>query len=502
MTRSNFDVVPWFVGWAKAAKALRHGQGEHSAVPTGVRLGLKHPSSRDLVGTADPMRCINRKFGAAFAHPTHGSAMFAEIAAAPMRVLFTLAALAILPAPALAQAPPAPSAQTAPAQAAPRPPAAAPAPRQNVTIGFVEIEGDPRYEPVRAYERLILKTRDHPFAGAQIGVDEAAALVRVLNTGFTLERITVKSAAEVAPAVTAAMEAKKIAFFLIDAPAEAYKPLAAAAKGRDVLLFNVSAPDDSLRRELCAREVVHTFPSLAMHMDALAQYLVSRKWRDVLVLEGPLPADAMAAQAFARSAKKFGARVVSDQHFKPGTDPREREQNDPLLLTAIRSNYDAVFVADAAFDFARQVPYHTVQPRPIVGSIDLEPKAWDWTWEHNGAPQVNARFDKRSGGRHMEGPDWAAWIAVKMIVQSVLRTRSTDFAKQRDFILAADTGFDGDKGLPVSVRPWDHQLRQAVLLAAPYEVVASAPVEGFLHRTNELDTLGDDEPETPCHLNR
>ena len=52
------------------------------------------------------------------------------------------------------------------------------------------------------------------------------------------------------------------------------------------------------------------------------------------------------------------------------------------------------------------------------------------------------------------------------------------------------------------MRPWDHQLRQAVLLAAPYSVVASAPVEGFLHRINDLDTLGDDEPETPCHLNK
>jgi hypothetical protein len=52
------------------------------------------------------------------------------------------------------------------------------------------------------------------------------------------------------------------------------------------------------------------------------------------------------------------------------------------------------------------------------------------------------------------------------------------------------------------VRPWDHQLRQAVLLAAPYSVVARAPVEGFFHKSNDLDTLGDDEPETPCRLNR
>ena len=68
-------------------------------------------------------------------------------------------------------------------------------------IGFVEIEGDPRYEPIRAYERIILKTREHPFTGAEVGIDEAAALARVLQADFTLERITAKSPADVAPAV-------------------------------------------------------------------------------------------------------------------------------------------------------------------------------------------------------------------------------------------------------------------------------------------------------------
>ncbi len=179
----------------------------------------------------------------------------------------------------------------APTFAQTAPPSAAP-PRQHISIGYVEIEGDPRYEPIRAFERVVLKTRDHPFTGAQIGVDEAAALVRVLNTEFALERITVKSPAEVAPAVTAALEGRGIHFFLIDAPADAFRPLAAAAKGRDALLFNVSAEDDGLRRDLCAREFVHVIPSLAMRMDALTQYLASRKWRDILVFEGPLPGDA------------------------------------------------------------------------------------------------------------------------------------------------------------------------------------------------------------------
>ena len=393
------------------------------------------------------------------------------------------------------------AASTLMAQPAPPPAQQPQQPQQKLTIGFVDIEGDPRYEPIKGFERLILKTREHPFAGAEVGIDEAQALTRVLKTDFVLERITVKSADAVAPAVQQALEGRNIHFFLVDAPAPAFKPLAAAVRGRDALVFNVSAADDSLRRELCAAELVHTMPSRAMLMDGLLQYLVSKKWRDLLVLQGPAAADEMQSKAFENSAKKFGARIVAHQNFKAGTDPREREQNDPALITAVNRDYDVVFVADEAFDFVRQVPYHTVRPRPIVGSIDLEPVAWHWTWEHNGAPQVNSRFEKRAGGRHMEGADWAAWIAVKMIVQSALRTRSVDFAAQRKFILG-DATFDGDKGLAVGVRPWDHQVRQAVLLAAPYTVVASAPVEGFLHRTNELDTLGDDEPETPCHLNK
>ena len=377
----------------------------------------------------------------------------------------------------------------------------APPSQPRVTIGFVDIEGDPRHEPIRAYERMILKTREHPFVGAQVGIDEAQALSRALKIDFALERITVKSADALAPAVVQAREARGIHFFIVDAPAEAFRPLAAAVKGRDLLLFNATAPEDWLRRELCAREVVHTLPSLAMTTDGLVQHLVSRKWRDILVLQGPAAADADMTRAFEASVKKFGARIVAKRDFKPGTDPRERELNNPLLLTAVNRDYDVIFIADDAFDFARQLPYRTSRARPVVGAIDLEPVAWHWTWERNGGPQVNSRFQRASKGRRMESQDWAAWIAVKMVVQATLRTRSADFDKQRAFILGGN-GFDGYKGLAVSVRPWDQQLRQAVFLATPNAVIASAPVEGFLHRTNTLDTLGDDEPETPCKLNR
>ena len=148
--------------------------------------------------------------------------------------------------------------------------------RQKITIGYVEIEGDRRYQPIMA-ERLVLKAREHPFDGARIGLDDAKILGRVLKIDFELERITAKSSAEVAPAVQQAITARNIQFFIVDAPADAFKPLADAVRGRDTLLFNVTAPDDALRRDLCAREFVHVLPSRSMSADGLVQYLVSRK---------------------------------------------------------------------------------------------------------------------------------------------------------------------------------------------------------------------------------
>jgi len=45
----------------------------------------------------------------------------------------------------------------------------------------------------------------------------------------------------------------------------------------------------------------------------------------------------------------------------------------------------------------------------------------------------------------------------------------------------------------------DGQLRQPVLLSTDRSLVAVAPIEGFLHQRNELDTLGYDKMESLCH---
>ena len=356
--------------------------------------------------------------------------------------------------------------------------AAAPAaPRQHVAIGFVEIEGDPRYEPVRAYERLILKTREHPFAGAQIGVDEAAALVRVLNTEFTLERITVKSRRRGrARRDGRRWRRSKIALLPDRCAGRSVQAAGGGRQGpRRAAVQRHRRPTTACAATCARREFVHVIPSLAMRMDALMQYLVSRKWRDILVFEGPLPADAAAVKAF----DPFGAEIR-----RPASSPTSISSPAPIRASASRT-IRCCSPPSAAITMpcsSPTMPSISSARCPITRCCRARWSAASISSRSRGtgpgsttAPRRSIRASTRSsGGRHMESADWAAWVAVKMIVQSVLRTRSTDFAKQRDFILG-DAGFDGDKGLPVSVRPWDHQVRQAVLLAAPYQVVASAP---------------------------
>lgn len=367
-----------------------------------------------------------------------------------------------------------------------------------LTIGYVDLENDPRYEPVRGTEGIILERRERPIAAAEVALGEATMISQVIQRDFVLAYFRAAREELLIDQVVQAVDRHGVGMFVLDLPAEAVAHLAAALRGKPALLFNATAPDDSLRREQCAANVVHTIPSLAMLTDALAQYIVAHKWRDVLLLEGPLEADKPLADAFAHSAAKFGAKIIDRRSFALGNDPRQRDTNNVALLTATDRDYDVVFVADTEGEFARGLPYRTTRPRPVIGSTGLVAGAWQWTWERYGAPQLVNRFLARAR-RPMNGLDWSVWMAVKLIVQANLRTNGGDQAALTRYILG-DASFDGVKGLAVSVRPWDHQLRQAILLSTPDSVVAAAPLPGFLHATNELDTLGDDQPETPCHL--
>ncbi len=364
------------------------------------------------------------------------------------------------------------------------------------TVAYLELRNDARYEPIMAHGRMVLRARERPFAGAALALADAQSAARTEAASIALERIVVETQADLAPAIKAAHD-KGVRHMIADLPASAFRPMLDAMETKDVLVFNVSAPENALRGKDCAPNLVHTIPSDSMASDALAQLLAARKWRNVLLLQGPSSRDAAIADSFEKSLTKFGARLVARKSFVLGGDPRERERNDPALLTS-GADHDVIFMADESLEFARDLPYRTIRPRPIIGAAGLEAVAWHWTWDRFGGPQVTSRFARANNGRHMDSNAWAAWMAGRMITDAMMRYAG-DFALQRSHIL--QTGqFDGSKGAAVSLRPWDNQLRQPMLLATDMSVIASAPLPGFLHATDTLDTLGDDRQESACRL--
>ena len=375
------------------------------------------------------------------------------------------------------------------------PPASA-APEE-LAIGYLALKKDPRYARKRTYARFLTQPLGSPYVGAKVAIEESRFVGAVLGVELKLERRRAKSATAL---VEAALElaGAGVQYLLIDAPGPVVDEVARATRGRDLLLFNVSARDDVLRQAQCQAHLLHVIPSHAMLMDALVQYLVSRKWREVLVLIGPRPEDEQLTTAFERSAKRFGVEIVEQRPFVLSNDPREREKNNVALLTA-GVDYDVVFVADTDGEFARDVPYQTVRPRLVVGTEGLAASSWHWAWERHGAPQLENRFEKRAK-RPMRAVDWAAWVSVKAVVEAVLRTEGAVFATVRDYLLGDQIVLDGFKGNRMNFRPWSRQLRQPILLITHNWVVERAPLRGFLHQTNNLDTLGFDARDTRCEL--
>jgi ABC transporter substrate binding protein (PQQ-dependent alcohol dehydrogenase system) len=366
-----------------------------------------------------------------------------------------------------------------------------------VAIAYLQLADDPRYEEDRLYARNLAQPEGRPDAALDALVKESRFATSALGVTLTIERAEATDAAGLVAEI-GRLHARGTRFFVLDAPGAAVAEVASATRGKPLLLFNVSAADDALRLGQCQPQLLHTIPSHAMRGDAIAQFLVARKWRKVLVLQGPLPEDGLIAAAFARAAKRFGIRIVETRSFVLSNDPRQREQGNVGLLTA-NADYDAIYVADGDGEFARGLPYRSVLPRPVVGSEGLVATAWHWAWERHGAPQLTARFEKQAG-RRMGETDWAAWIAGRAIVEAMQRTGGADFGKLAAYLRGPEIAIDGFKGGKLSFRDWNNQLRQPILIATHNAVIERTPIEGFMHQHNKLDTLGYDRPDGGCRF--
>jgi ABC transporter substrate binding protein (PQQ-dependent alcohol dehydrogenase system) len=340
-------------------------------------------------------------------------------------------------------------------------------------------------------------------AGARLAIEDNNTTGRFLNQHFTLDELRIKDNDDTAKAVMDL--AGRNSFIIADLPADKLLQAADALRGQKAVLFNAGAIDDRLREADCRANVIHVAPTRSMLADALAQYLVWKQWKRWLLVAGSHDADKLYADALRRAAARFGAKIVQERTFEDTGGARRTDSGVTLIqrqmpvFTQQAPAYDVLIAADESEVFASYLPYRTWDPRPIAGSAGLVPTSWDAAQDQWGAIQIQNRFVKLNA-RRMTALDMQAWLAARMVGEAASRTNSGDPKSIFDFLKSPDFSIAGFKGQRLTLRDWNLQLRQPILLVDGRMVVSVSPQEGFLHQVSELDTLGVDRPETKCRL--
>jgi ABC transporter substrate binding protein (PQQ-dependent alcohol dehydrogenase system) len=164
-----------------------------------------------------------------------------------------------------------------------------------------------------------------------------------------------------------------------------------------------------------------------MLADALVQYLVVKRWTNLLLVVGRSDGDREFAADIRHAALKFQAHIVEEKPwtFIPGarrTDTGHFAVQAEVARFTQGISYDVLVVADEDDEFGDDLSYRTFDPRPVAGTQGLVPSAWARPHEQWGATQLQDRF-LHQAKRWMTDRDYAAWMAVRAVGEAAARTQ-------------------------------------------------------------------------------
>jgi ABC transporter substrate binding protein (PQQ-dependent alcohol dehydrogenase system) len=344
---------------------------------------------------------------------------------------------------------------------------------------------------------------DEGVQGARLGIADNNTTGHFTGQSFELVESIAPEDGDVGGAFRD-LTAKGVRLVVTDIGAAELLSVASLPEAAQATIFNTGAAEDRLRAEDCRANILHLLPSRAMLADALIQYLIAKRWPDLLLVVGHGEGDREFAGDIRHAAQKFQAHIVKEKPwtFVPGarrTDTGHFAIQAEVARFTQGISYEVLVVADEEDEFGDDLSYRTFDPRPVAGTQGLVPSAWARPHEQWGATQLQDRF-LHQAKRWMTDRDYAAWMAVRAIGEAATRSKSTDPAAIAVFLRSDRFELAAYKGARLSFRSWDGQLRQPILLADARSLVSVSPQPGFLHQFSELDTLGIDKPETKCRM--
>lgn len=338
--------------------------------------------------------------------------------------------------------------------------------------------------------------------GLVLGAEDAARSGELL--GWSAE-VTIANA----PGAAAARAARRlvardeVAVLVGGFDREEAEALADVAAETGVVYLNIAATSDALRRE-CRSTSFHIEASAAMYLDALLGWFVRagyRRW--YLVHDDGSDAEAEAARVVASlNERHWGAEVAGrgtlrqddSRDFAPVIVDIAAAEPDVVLVLSdwmtqleFLARYEVAGLTAPVTGFPepatqmRDFYYASRQAAPVAGS-GHRAALWEATLDAYGARELNARFDAR-WGRPMDPPAWSAYVAVKIAFEAAVGSGAPDAAGIAAYLAGPRGLFDVSKGIGVSFRPWDHQLRQSLyLVKIDPEASASVALDAMLAR--------------------
>ena len=427
---------------------------------------------------------------------------------------------------------------------------AAAAPPKVVRVGFIAHVGSthtqsrsPAALEVAGYAGLL---------GARAGAEEMGANARLLGQAFELVVGTATTAAGAVGEARRLVAAEKVFAIAGGYDTEISQALSEFAEQKRLVFFNVGATSDALRNEACHRYTFHIEASDAMYLDAIVDWFTrglaflvdedapegvriirrapTRQWFLVTANSPEWQARRRRARA-ALERRHWGGRIIGDVVVSP-----DASHVGDVLRTIQRAHPDLVFLLlgpEEQLAFMKQYetaglraeisgfPAPVTQTRTFLTTLlGLAPRSanesiramlWEPAFRFAGALELNSRFAAR--WKHpMDGPAWASWCAVKILWETALRAQTTDPARVVRYLESDRAVLDGHKGIILTFRRWDHQLRQPLEMVRlkksardPGEV--AEPVGGIPNVNapgrdpqQVLDQLGDLAQDSKCRF--
>jgi branched-chain amino acid transport system substrate-binding protein len=314
---------------------------------------------------------------------------------------------------------------------------------------------------------------DYGFKAASMAVDEINAAGGVL--GRKIELIAEDS---VNPqiAVTKAQklaEREKVLALIGEINSASGLAIAEQALRYKIPFFNTGCNSDALRGKNCNRYMFHVEGCNTMYTKTIGTWqkaenkIRGAKWY-------MLTADYAFGHDLFRVSSKFlkdnGGELINNDMV-----PTNTADYSAYILKIRQAKPDFVYINLAGVDqttFLKQYKEYNL-PYPLAGGvmdtipfwaagIDSISGHWQSLWYHMLDVPGAREFTKRFVAKNGYPPDnqaWGDYVGVKIVVQAIAETKSTDTAKWIEYYEKGAT-FDILKARQGSFRPWDHQLLQ------------------------------------------